>query len=203
MRSRTFPVLGKRLGKRMKEFGARIQQLTRDQIESLQETGSITIDDETFGTDEITDPARSEARNERAVESLHLDRPGQRRSTTTSSPKGIAREVVNRIQRSRKEMNLNVSDRIACLRRRRTGDGGDPPVLADYIAGETLATRLEPGDPGANGAFSDARSDEVTRSAIESKWRGEMGSRGKEKGRYCGLSCADLSARSLSISPSS
>ena len=48
-----FPVLGKRLGKRMKEFGARIQQLTRDQIESLQETGEIAIDGEVFGSDEI------------------------------------------------------------------------------------------------------------------------------------------------------
>ena len=70
-----FPVLGKRLGKRMKEFGARIQQLTREQIEALQETGSITIDGEMFGTDEIQILREAKAGNERGVESIHLDRP--------------------------------------------------------------------------------------------------------------------------------
>jgi isoleucyl-tRNA synthetase len=58
---------------------------------------------------------------------------------------GLAREVVSRIQRMRKDAGYQVTDRI------RLWVDGDPPVLeaarrhADYISGETLATRLTEG----------------------------------------------------------
>jgi isoleucyl-tRNA synthetase len=58
---------------------------------------------------------------------------------------GLAREVVSRIQRMRKDAGYQVADRI------RLWVDGDPPVLAatrrhaDYISGETLATRLTEG----------------------------------------------------------
>ncbi len=47
-------------------------------------------------------------------------------------------------------MNLNVSDRITVIY-----EGAEPVIaaivrFADYVAGETLATRLEAGDPGAS-----------------------------------------------------
>jgi isoleucyl-tRNA synthetase len=56
---------------------------------------------------------------------------------------GIARELVNRVQRLRKELDYAVSDRIAL------GVTGDPAVLdavmahADWIANEVLATQLD------------------------------------------------------------
>ena len=56
-------------------------------------------------------------------------------------------------------MNLNVSDRITVIY-----DGSEPVTaaivrFADYVAGETLATRLEPGDPGAS-AFTTSIDDQ-------------------------------------------
>ena len=55
---------------------------------------------------------------------------------------GLAREVVNRIQKTRKDLNLNVSDRIKV---QYLADEKLANVLSehhDYIAGETLATEL-------------------------------------------------------------
>jgi len=59
---------------------------------------------------------------------------------------GLAREVVSRVQRMRRDAGYQVSDRIEL------SVGGDPPVQeatrrhADYIAGETLARALTVGD---------------------------------------------------------
>jgi isoleucyl-tRNA synthetase len=60
---------------------------------------------------------------------------------------GWAREAVNRIQRSRKELSLHVSDRINVV------FAGDADLVAaltthhSYVAGETLAVQLEAGEP--------------------------------------------------------
>jgi isoleucyl-tRNA synthetase len=147
-----FPVLGKRLGKRMKEFGARIQELSRQQIESLQEAGEITIDGEVFGGDEIhvlreAKPGTNALSNR--LISIDLDCALDEGLVA----EGIAREAVNRIQRSRKEMNLRVSDRITVTYRGAKAVEAAIGQFADYVAGETLATRLVAGDPGP-GAFS-------------------------------------------------
>jgi isoleucyl-tRNA synthetase len=142
-----FPVLGKRLGKRMKEFGARIQGLDREQIESLQETGEITIDGEVFNGEEIqvlreAKPGTNALSNR--LISIDLDCALDEGLVA----EGVAREAVNRIQRSRKEMNLKVSDRITVTYRGANEVEAAIGQFADYVAGETLATRLVAGDPG-------------------------------------------------------
>ncbi|MBX3706185.1 MAG: isoleucine--tRNA ligase [Pseudomonadales bacterium] len=133
-----FPRLGKRLGKRMKSFQAAIAGLTAADIETLRDSGSITIDGERFGSDEIVvlqqSRAGSNVLSNRYI-AIELD-------TTLDAElqlNGYAREIVNRIQRYRKDLGLNVADRIDV---RYTGA---PELLqaaaahADYIAGETLA----------------------------------------------------------------
>jgi len=146
-----FPVLGKRLGRRMKEFGAKIAQLDRDRVEALQETGSIEIDGETFGLDEIQvlrEPKPGTHTLSNRFISIDLD------CTLDDEliAEGVAREAVNRIQRTRKEMNLNVADRIAVI------FDGDPALTAaivrhrDYVSGEVLATRFDAADPGPTAA---------------------------------------------------
>jgi len=60
---------------------------------------------------------------------------------------GLAREVINRIQTARKAMDLPYEARIEITYR---AEGAVADAVAehrDWIAGETLATRLEPGDP--------------------------------------------------------
>ena len=68
---------------------------------------------------------------------------------------GYAREIVNRIQRRRKELELNVADRIeVCF----SGDRALVEAAAehrDYIAAETLATGFAEGDPGSQAADSE------------------------------------------------
>jgi isoleucyl-tRNA synthetase len=67
----------------------------------------------------------------------HLDEPLRQ--------EGLAREVVNRVQRIRKDAGYAYVDRIELW------IDGDPPVLeavrahAEFIGGETLARRLEVG----------------------------------------------------------
>ncbi|MGD8830029.1 MAG: isoleucine--tRNA ligase [Pseudomonadales bacterium] len=153
-----FPVLGKRLGKRMKAFQALIGSLDAEQIATLQRTGTIELDGETFDTGEI--------------QVLQQPRPG----TSTVSNRfisvdldctldeelirgGYAREIVNRIQQRRKEMGLKVADRITVVYE------GDPELVQaakdhrEYTAGATLALSFEPGtvDRGATEAEIDGR----------------------------------------------
>ena len=60
--------------------------------------------------------------------------------------KGLAREVVNRVQRARKELNLNVADRIVIVFATDAPLGAAISAHHGYIAGETLAKVLQPGE---------------------------------------------------------
>ena len=137
-----FPLLGKRLGKRMKEYQNLIQNLSAAEISEFQAEGNITLEGETFDLDEI--------------QVLQQPRPG----TNTLSNRfiavdldcelddglvrgGYARAIVNRLNRRRKEMGLHVADRIA------VSFDGDAELLnaasehGDYIMKESLATTFE------------------------------------------------------------
>ncbi|MCZ6618685.1 MAG: isoleucine--tRNA ligase [Gammaproteobacteria bacterium] len=137
-----FPLLGKRLGKRMKEFQIHIQNLSADEIGRFQVDGKITLEGETFDVEEI--------------QVLQRPRPG----TNTTSNRfiavdldcelddelvrgGYARAIANRVNRRRKEMGLHVADRIAV---RFDGDAELCDAVRehrDYIMKETLATTFE------------------------------------------------------------
>jgi len=137
-----FPRLGKRLGKRMKAFQAAIGALGADRIGELREHGAIEIDGERFDSDEIEvvqQPRPGTSALSNRYIAVDLD-------TTLDEDlirSGYAREMVNRIQRFRKDLGLNVADRI------RVRYQGDAELLAaarahaDYIRGETLAVSFE------------------------------------------------------------
>ncbi|MCZ6711500.1 MAG: DUF5915 domain-containing protein, partial [Gammaproteobacteria bacterium] len=134
-----FPVLGKRLGKRMKEFQQHIGALTSEQIAALQAHGEITIQGEVFGPDEIQVLQQARVGTNTISNSriaVDLDCSLDERLVRG----GYAREIINRIQRRRKELDLNVADRIEVRYE------GDAQLLAaadqhtDYIQLETLAT---------------------------------------------------------------
>ena len=151
-----FPLLGKRLGRRMKEFHAAISSLTAGQIAQLQENGRLEVAGEMFDLEEIQVEQRarqgtSTVSNRFIALDLdcHLDDSLERA--------GYAREIVNRIQQRRKEMALNVADRIEVRHR------GDPELQkaalehADYIAEATLAVSFEQGGDGGVTAEIDGR----------------------------------------------
>ena len=139
-----FPVLGKRLGRRMKAFQAKIAALDPAAIEAFQQEGTVVIDGERFEANEIN--VFREAREgtdtvSNRLISIELDC----RLDDDLVREGLAREVVNRIQRARKERGFAVSDRVRIVYQ---GDDEIAQAIAahrDYIAGETLALALEPG----------------------------------------------------------
>ena len=140
-----FPLLGKRLGKRMKSFAAVIDVLTPEQIAQLQQSGrlELTVDGETevFSVEEVRVQQQARAgtntlsNSQIAVDlDCHL--------TPELIRGGYAREVVNRIQRARKDMNFAVSDRVAV---NYTAKGELAQAIGehrDYVMHETLCVAL-------------------------------------------------------------
>ena len=140
-----FPLLGKRLGKRMKSFAAVINVLTPEQIAQLQQSSrlELTVDGETevFSAEEVRVQQQARAgtntlsNSQIAVDlDCHL--------TPELIRGGYAREVVNRIQRARKDMNFAVSDRVAVSY---TAKGELAQAIGehrDYVMHETLCVAL-------------------------------------------------------------
>ncbi len=145
-----FPLLGKRLGKRMKAFNQAIRGLSAEQIEQLGREGTVTIEGETFDTQEIE--VLQQARpGTNTVSNGHIAVDLDTELSDELVRGGYAREIVNRIQRHRKDLGLNVADRIDVR------FAGDPTVVKaakehrEYIASETLAVTFSPED-GVDGA---------------------------------------------------
>jgi len=138
------PVLGKRFGKEFGKFRQAISKMTPADLLSLEENGQIEILGEKLSPSDVLifreAKEGSEALSNRFI-SIELDC----NLTDELLAEGLAREVVNRIQKSRKELGFNVSDRIKI-----TYNGSDRishiiQVHREYISKETLAISLEQG----------------------------------------------------------
>ncbi len=139
-----FPVLGKRLGKRMKEFQALIKNLDGESIAALQADGALELGGESFSTEEIQ--VLQQAREGTGTVSnrfISVDLDCELDDTLIRG--GYAREITNRIQQRRKELGLNVADRIEVV------FDGDAELLRaaeehrEAIMRATLALRFEQG----------------------------------------------------------
>ena len=138
-----FPILGKRLGKRMKEIQGYIQALSSEQLEAFQTVGSISLGGEKFSLDEIQ--VFREARDDSSVVSdslisIELDFA----LTQELLDEGLAREIVHSIQLTRKELDFNVTDRIRLYYEASDSLTNVLLKFQDYICGEILATELQP-----------------------------------------------------------
>lgn len=112
-----FPVLGKRLGKRMKPVAAAIKSLSTSDISELEKDGSIHI--------QIADDTSVKI----TLEEVEIQRSGlegwsveteegitvavDTELTPELLKEGMSREFVNRIQNMRKEADFEVTDRIS------------------------------------------------------------------------------------------
>ena len=147
-----FPLLGKRLGKRMKAFAGVIANLDIGQISELQNNGDIQLtvagESETFSSEEIQVQQQARAgTNTVSNRQIAVDLDCQ--LTPELIRGGYAREVVNRIQRARKDQGFDVSDRIAVTY---AAQGELAQAIAehrDYIMGETLCLDLQSADEEA------------------------------------------------------
>ncbi|HEX7120143.1 MAG TPA: isoleucine--tRNA ligase [Longimicrobiales bacterium] len=155
-----FRALGPKFGPRTALAADAIRQIAADRLRAFQrgEPLTIVVDGEGFeleaGEFEIVEEARGDFVVEAAegyVVALDptIDEALRR--------EGLARELVNRIQRLRRDEALDVSDRI------RLGVDGDEAVLAaaaahgDFIARETLAAELRVGSESAAAVYTAER----------------------------------------------
>jgi isoleucyl-tRNA synthetase len=141
-----FRVLGKRFGGRTQQAAARVRELSSAELSAFRNGQAlrIEVDGQHFelAADEIE--IREEPLGELLVESdagytvaldPHIDE--------ALRLEGMAREVVSRVQRLRRESGLQVSDRIRLVI---AADGDAATALQqyrDYLAHETLAEQLE------------------------------------------------------------
>lgn len=133
-----FPLLGKRLGKRMKEFTKAIVNLSASEISTLQDQGQIEVNGQRFSDQEIQ--VLQQARggtNTVSNSQIAVDLDCQ--LTPELLRGGYAREMVNRIQRARKDLGFEVSDRIAVGYLAQGELQEAAKEHSSYIAGEVLA----------------------------------------------------------------
>ena len=141
-----FSLLGKRLGKNMRDYQKKIGAMTFDEISSFQQSGEIRIDEEVFSLEEIEifqKPKEGTATISNSFIAIELDCE----LTPELIRGGYAREVVNRIQRARKEQGFKVSDRVDVIYEAQGELGEAMFEMADYIAGEVLALDFKAGQP--------------------------------------------------------
>ena len=137
-----FPILGKRLGKNFNLYKKMIEELTPTELAQLEEKDSITIKDETFSSNDIV-VFREAKEGTQTLSNRFISIDLDCKLDFDLIEEGLAREVVNRIQKSRKDLNFNVSDRID------VSFYGSPEVEkaimkhSDYISSSTLAKTLK------------------------------------------------------------
>jgi isoleucyl-tRNA synthetase len=144
-----FRVLGKELGKDMNAAAARIEALSQDEIRGLLEGASLSLDlelpDGRTRAVEITadklDIRRNEKANLRILNEGTLTVGLDTEITPELSMEGDIRDLIRGVQNSRKEMGLNVTDRVTL-----TVFGPDKlkkawDSLGESVAEETLAVK--------------------------------------------------------------
>ncbi len=140
-----FRVLGKRFGARTQQAAQKIRELSSATLQTFRSGNplAIELEGEAFPIAAEEVDVRENARGDLVVES-------EAGFTVALDPaideelrlEGLARELVSRIQRARRDSGLAVSDRIHLGV---FGDGGLLKAVAahrEYIAGETLAVEV-------------------------------------------------------------
>jgi isoleucyl-tRNA synthetase len=152
-----FPVLGKRIGKRMKELHA----LVNEGKYEIKDNSTLVAGDFELSEDEYEKVYSSDDENFSVSESRGVVVVLNAELTEELIQEGHARELVRFIQDLRKEAEYNVDDRIAVM----VQTGGDLMTSfekhLDYIQAETLADSVTFGEPEEYDAAKDVEIDSV------------------------------------------
>jgi isoleucyl-tRNA synthetase len=135
------PILGKRLGKSFGQFRPKIQALSNDVLKKVEQGEPVTIDGEVFTSDEIL-VYREAKEGINAISNRFITINLDCNLSDDLISEGLAREVVNRIQKTRKELNFNVDDRINV---NYSGSQKIKDALithSQYVASETLSKQI-------------------------------------------------------------
>lgn len=153
------PVLGKKYGPKMRFVVAAIKSWGQDQINQVERNGSIAIDVDGEKVDLLLEevlissqdiPGWSVASDGGVTVSLDVT------LTDELKQEGVARDLVNRIQNLRKDMGLEVQDKIHIL----VADGNalvDESIknFGSYIQSETQALSLRVSEEAKSGTLLD------------------------------------------------
>jgi isoleucyl-tRNA synthetase len=137
-----FPLLGKRLGPKMKSVAAAIQKLSREDLLKMETSGSVEVEGEVLAPQEI----EIRRAGKKGIENLlsHSLITMQLDSTVTEEQirEGLSREIIRRVQMARKNAQLNLDDRIL-LQIRCSGELKEAALAhKSAIQNEVLATEL-------------------------------------------------------------
>jgi len=141
-----YPVLGKRLGHKMKAVSSKVNELSTEEITEYEKTGILRLDLGEEGAVELDEGDLEISRTGLEGWSVETEDGLSVALDTELSPKlvqeGLAREFINRIQNMRKEADYDVVDRISI-----GFDGSDEleeavESMDDYIKRETLAEEI-------------------------------------------------------------
>jgi isoleucyl-tRNA synthetase len=120
------PVLGKRLGKRYSQVKQALAALSQSDCQQLCQSGKISVLDEIFSLDDLLirtqkNPGTFVAADHDLAVCMDMD------LTQELIQEGLAREVINRIQKTRKTLAFKVNDR----------------VVVSYFADQTLQVAIK------------------------------------------------------------
>ncbi len=138
-----FAKLGKQYGPKMKEVAAVINSFSKEEITTIEKTGllkkegfDLVLEDVLISSEDI--PGWSVASEDGITVALDIT------LTEELKKEGIARDFVNRVQNLRKDMGLEVLDKIA-IEVQKDSDQVNTALseFADYIRTETQAFTLD------------------------------------------------------------
>lgn len=136
------PILGKRLGAKFGHFRSLINAMDLTQVMQLEHESSIKLDNEVFSREEILLTRKSKG-NENVVVGELISIVLDVTLDDDLLAEGMAREIVNRVQKTRKDMDLEVDDRIIIAFNSSSKLQQIVGKHSAYICRETLAVAIK------------------------------------------------------------
>ncbi len=164
-----FRALGPRFGNETQTAAGAVRALSQEDLAAFRDGGTVTI--QVDGRTHALGPEDLEV-GEEALGELVVK--GEAGFTVALDPaldeelrsEGLARELVNRVQRLRKDAGLEITDRIELA------VGGPEPVQSaaraheGFLTGETLAVTLTVGGDGACEGFAETREVDIDGASV-------------------------------------
>jgi isoleucyl-tRNA synthetase len=147
------PVLGKKLGKNFAAFRPLIEGLSSADVQKIENGESITLNAVEFSSEEIL-VFRNAKPGTQAVTNRFITIDLDCTLDQDLIDEGLAREMVNRIQKTRKDSNFNVADRIEVTIHTSAELARIFKKHQDYIGSETLMVKGSVSESSLSGAMS-------------------------------------------------
>lgn len=159
-----FKTLGKKLGKDMKEVAAEISNFNDEQIAAFEKIGSVAISTANATYTILPEDVEIIAEDVPGWQVTNLGRLTVALDVTLSQTlkeEGIAREIINRIQNLRKDLDFEVTDKITVALQKDEIINGAVENNLSYICAEILATSLVMSDKLSDGTSIDIEDKEL------------------------------------------